>query len=266
MEARMKLTKELDVAIKAAELAAAKIMEIYSKDFTVCYKNDQSPVTEADILANQVILETLSAAFPEDGFLSEEDSDDYSRKKKKRFWVIDPLDGTKEFIKKNGEFSVNIGLVENGKTILGVIYLPVRARTYYAVHTQGAYRKEKDGQPIQVHVSDRIKPYGLLISRSHPTKKTLTLMQTQAHDILHMAELGSSIKGCLIAEGLYDVYYNFGHSMKWDTCAMECIVTEAGGIMRRLDDRPIDYLEDDTKNYGFYIINHIKNRIEINDF
>lgn len=262
----MNYDKELNVALDAAEKACVKIMEIYQKDFTICYKNDQSPVTEADILANQVILSTLSSVFPEDGFLSEEANDDASRFKKERFWVIDPLDGTKEFIKKNGEFSINIGLVEKGEVVLGLVYVPIRERAYYAVKGGGAYRREKDGQVIRISVSERVKPYGLLISRSHPTKRTLSLLQDQSKNILAVTEMGSAIKGCLIAEGLYDVYYNFGHSMKWDTCAMECIVSEAGGLLKKLDGQPIDYSEVETKNFGFYIINRVENTIDISAY
>lgn len=262
----MKLEKELDTALMAAKLASEKILEIYSKDFSVCYKNDQSPLTEADILANQVILETLINVFPEDGFLSEESTDDASRFIRKRCWIIDPLDGTKEFIKKNGEFSINIGLVDEGEVVLGVVFVPVRDRAYYAVKDEGAFRRESNGVVERLNVSKRAQPFNLLISRSHPSKKTVSLIQIKAKEILSVSEMGSAIKGCLIAEGLFDVYYNFGHSMKWDTCAMQCIVEEAGGIMRRLDDQMIDYAEDETKNYGFYIINRIENRVDISEF
>ena len=262
----MKLEKELDTALRAAKLASEKILEIYSKDFSVCYKNDQSPLTEADILANQVILETLMNEFPDDGFLSEESTDDASRFIRKRCWIIDPLDGTKEFIKKNGEFSINIGLVDEGEVVLGVVFVPVRDRAYYAVKDEGAFRRESNGTSERLNVSKREQPFNLLISRSHPSKKTVSLIQVKAKDILSVSEMGSAIKGCLIAEGLFDVYYNFGHSMKWDTCAMQCIVEEAGGIMRRLDDQMIDYVEDETKNYGFYIINRIENRVDISEF
>lgn len=262
----MKYEKELQTAIEAAQHASEKILEIYMKDFSICYKNDQSPVTDADILANQVILSTLTEAFPEDGFLSEESSDDASRFKRSRFWVIDPLDGTKEFIKKNGEFSINIGLVEKGEVVLGVVYVPIRKRVYYAVKGEGAFRKETNGKTLQISVSTRTKPYSLLISRSHPSKRTISLLQDQSADILVVTEMGSAIKGCLIAEGLYDVYYNFGHSMKWDTCAMECIVSEAGGELKKLDGTNIDYLEVETKNYGFYIVNTRENEIDISGY
>lgn len=260
----MTYKKELDVAMEAACAAGDIIMSIYDSDFSVDYKKDTSPVTEADVLANREIVNRLMAVFPDDGFLSEEMQDDESRFKKTRFWVIDPLDGTKEFIKKNNEFAVNIGLVEGGNVVLGVVYLPVSRKIYYATHGNGAFKKtcgEKEGKGICV--SKRSKPYHLLISRSHPSPKTLTMLEVNADEIHSVTEMGSAIKGCLIAEGLYDVYYNFGHSMKWDTCAMECIVHEAGGLLKRLDGNPIDYTEKDTLNKGFYIVNRQSNCIDL---
>ncbi len=261
----MRLKKELETAISAAKLAGEKIMDVYTKDFSVCYKDDKSPVTDADVMANKLILDSLESVFPDDGYLSEEARDDSSRFQKSRFWVIDPLDGTKEFVKKNGEFSVNIGLVDRGEVMLGVIYIPVRKRVYFAVKGEGAFRQEENGETVKIHVSSRVKPFNMLISRSHTSKRTISLLKLKALEILSLTEMGSALKGCLIAEGLYDVYYNFGHSMKWDTCAMECIIAEAGGIMRRLDDAPINYTEVETKNYGFYIINNTENHIDITD-
>lgn len=256
--------KELQCAMDAAYAAGEKIMEIYSKDFVVCYKDDTSPVTEADVASNTIILECLTSMFPEDGMLSEEVVDDESRFDKKRFWVIDPLDGTKEFIKKNDEFAVNIALIVDGKIVLGVVYLPVKKTVYYAVDGEGAYKKALDDEQImELHVSERVKPYHLLISRSHPSKRTQKFLSHNADVILSVTEMGSSIKGCLIAEGSYDVYYNFGLSMKWDTCAMECIVKEAGGYLKRLDDCDIDYMENDKLNKGFYIINNWNNKMDL---
>lgn len=259
----MSLERELAIAIEAARMAGEKIMEVYRREFSVAYKEDSSPVTDADVEANRWILKTISAAFPDDAFLSEEVKDDDSRFNKKRCWIIDPLDGTKEFIKKNGEFSVSIGLVDDNRVVLGVIYLPVRDRVYYASEGQGSFRLEHNGQVTRLRVSERTRPFNVLISRSHPSKRTLAMLKLMEKDILSVTEMGSAIKGCLIAEGLYDVYYNFGHSMKWDTCAMEPIVREAGGIMRRLDDLPINYREKETRNYGFYIVNRHSNRIDL---
>lgn len=260
----MMFERELQCAMDAAYAAGEKIMEIYNKDFIVTYKDDTSPVTEADFESNTIILEHLASMFPEDGMLSEEVIDDESRFDKKRFWVVDPLDGTKEFIKKNGEFAVNIGLIVEGKVVLGVVYLPVKKMIYYAVNGEGAYKKSlSEGKLTELHVSNREKPYHLLISRSHPSKRTQKFLSHNADVILSVTEMGSSIKGCLIAEGSYDVYYNFGLSMKWDTCAMECIVKEAGGILKRLDDHDIDYLERDKLNKGFYILNNWNNKMDL---
>lgn len=260
----MMFEKELQCAMDAAYAAGEKIMEIYKKDFVVCYKDDTSPVTDADIASNTIIIKHLESMFPDDGMLSEEMDDDESRFDKRRFWVVDPLDGTKEFVKKNGEFAVNIALIIEGKVVLGVIYLPVKQTIYYAVSGQGAYKKYiSDNKVMELHVSKRIKPYHLLISRSHPSKRTQKFLSHNADVILSVTEMGSSIKGCLIAEGSYDVYYNFGLSMKWDTCAMECIVKEAGGVLKRLDDHDIDYMEHDKLNKGFYILNNWNNKVDL---
>lgn len=260
----MKFKDELEVAIQAACAAGDAIMAIYESNFEVQFKKDASPVTEADVVANKIILSRLKDHFPNDGFLSEEVHDDKSRFEKKRFWVIDPLDGTKEFVKKNGEFAVNIGLVCGNCVCLGVVYLPVSRKVYFASIGNGAYVKQCGDQVARpINVSDREKPYRLLISRSHPSKKTLTMLEQYADAIHSVTEMGSAIKGCLIAEGLYDVYYNFGFSMKWDTCAMECIVSEAGGYLRRLDHQPIDYVEKDMMNRGFYIVNKLSNCINL---
>lgn len=257
---------ELKKAIEAACSAGEVIMSVYSKAFDVELKKDSSPVTEADIAANHVILNMLQSSFPQDGYLSEETRDDESRFHKNRFWVIDPLDGTKEFIKKNDEFSVNIALVEEGKVVLGVVHLPVSQKTYFAVKNQGAFVSNcKEMTTHKISVSDRMGAYHLLVSRSHPSPKTRLLLEKHASDILTVTEMGSAIKGCIIAEGLFDVYYNFGKSMKWDTCAMECIVTEAGGILRKLNGEPIDYLEKDKVNLGFYIVNRKENCVDLTD-
>ena len=253
---------ELEVAIKAAKRAGEKILEVYQKDFEVCYKADESPVTEADIAANTIIESTLRETFPEDGFLTEEAIDDNSRFTKKRVWIIDPLDGTKEFVKKNGEFAVNIGLIQGDTILLGVVYIPFTKTLFYGVHGCGAYQVT-DQETKRIQVSDRETSFRLLISRSHPSKRTMSLLEAYDDQIESITKMGSSLKGCLIANGDYDVYYNFGRSMKWDTCAVECIVKEAGGIFKRLDDLAIDYMEANKVNHGFYIINRSENKVDV---
>jgi 3'(2'), 5'-bisphosphate nucleotidase len=251
---------ELDVAIKAATLAGERILKVYDKAFEVAYKPDSSPVTEADVSAGLAIEQFIRAHFPDDGFLSEEAEDDGSRHQSARFWVVDPLDGTKEFVKKNDEFAVNIGLVDRGEVVLGVVYVPVTETIYYAVSGQGAYRRQ--GDVIEkLRVSERRNPVRLLISRSHPSPRTSELIDQLKSRIECIQEVGSSIKGCLIAAGEYDIYYNFGTSMKWDTCALDCIVREAGGVMKRLDGEAIDYMERSPYNKGFYILNSSANQV-----
>lgn len=253
--------RELEVAITAARMAGRVIMEVYREAFSVETKADASPVTEADTRANTVILSALHSQFPDDGYLSEESEDDDSRFQKARFWVIDPLDGTKEFIKQNGEFAVSIGLVDAEGVALGVVYGPVEDVLYYAVRGAGAY-KEVRGCRTRIRVSDREKPFLLLVSRSRPPQKTILLLDAYSEWIETVTPMGSALKGCLIAEGAHDVYYNFGRSMKWDTCGMECIVREAGGIMKRLDHEDIDYHERSVSNAGFYILNRSENRMD----
>ncbi len=256
----MILNRELEIAKEAAVLAGETIMKIYNRDFSVGYKDDASPVTEADIAANQVIVSLLREHFPQDGILSEETLDDESRFKAHRFWNIDPLDGTKEFIKKNGEFSVNIALVMGNHVLLGVVYMPVEGMLYYAVSSQGAYKENcHTGNLQRIFVSDRMNALRLLVSRSHPSERTKELIERKKDSLESITEMGSAKKGCVIAEGLYDIYYNFGHSMKWDTCAVECIVAEAGGQLRRLDGTSIDYTERNNLNKGFYIVNRVEN-------
>lgn len=260
----MAYEKELEIAIRAAVEASQKILDVYSEDFSVKYKSDQSPVTQADLVSGKAIEAILRQAFPNDGFVSEEEEDDGSRLEKKRFWVIDPLDGTKEFVKKNDEFAINIALVDGESPVLGLVYVPVTQTIYYGVKGQGAFKKDQEGLK-EIRVSDRINPLRVLVSRSHPSPKTHALISQLRSRVERIQEMGSSIKGCLIAEGAFDLYYNFGKSMKWDTCALECIVSEAGGLMKKLDGHPIDYNEQNKVNQGFFIINRKENYISLEE-
>lgn len=257
----MKYASELHIALEAAEKAGAVIREVYQKELDIHQKKDDSPVTEADLKADQVISEMIKNHFPNDGLLTEESQDDGSRFSCNRFWVVDPLDGTKEFIKKNDEFSVNIALVDSQEVVLGVVYLPVQDVFYYATASSGAYKKtKKNGEVKRLKVSDRQSSYRLLVSRSHPSPKTKKMLENYGDQIESITEVGSAIKGCLIAEGLHDRYYNFGHSMKWDTCAVECIVKEAGGFLRKINGESINYNEKETLNQGFFIVNHLNDQ------
>lgn len=258
-EVSMEILEVLDVAIRAAIKAGDRILEVYDKDFDVMIKEDKSPVTEADLSANHIIERILKEEYPHFALLTEEKVDDGLRFERKYSWIIDPLDGTKEFVKKNGEFSVNIALIDKESILLGVIYVPTTGQLFFAAKGHGAYEVQ-NGEKMPIHVSQRDGSLKLLVSRSHRTATTQQLIDENSDRILEVQELGSSMKGCYIAKGSYDAYYNFGRTMKWDTCAMECIVTEAGGVLRKLSGDKIDYWEENTANdHGFYILNKQSN-------
>ena len=255
--------RDLDDVIETAKEitkeAGRIILEIYEKDFSVDYKDDFSPITEADRKANDYIVKNLKSRYPECAILSEESKNDPERLKNDWCFIIDPLDGTKEFIKKNGEFTVNIALSYQGKPVLGVIGIPVTGELYFAVKGKGAFY-EKDGHIERIHVSSRTKDIRLMMSRSHKSDKLLQLIQRNG--IKNTLSVGSAIKGCLIARGEAEVYYRFGYTMEWDTAAMQCIVEEAGGIFRQMDDSGMTYNRVNNLNEkGFYIINHPANKL-----
>ena len=235
----------LNAVINIAEQAGAAILTIYQKDstaFNVSDKADSSPLTAADLASHQLIVNALQALTPELPVLSEEAADISwnIRKAWQRYWLVDPLDGTKEFIKRNGEFTVNIALIEDGEPVLGVIFAPVLDKTYYAAKGEGAFVKHGDAsRAIRVATpGDTVRVVG---SRSHPSPDLAGyLQQFPKHD---MVPVGSSLKFCLVAEGSADVYPRFGPTMQWDTGAGHIIALEAGarvsfdGISRRVYQR-----------------------------
>jgi len=256
-----RLPEVLETAKRLARDAGRIILRVYEKDFSVEYKEDDSPVTEADKKANDLIVNGLHEKYPECAILSEESQSDRERLKNDWCFIIDPLDGTKEFIKKNGEFTVNIALAFRGKPVLGVIGIPVTGELYYAVREMGAFY-EKEGNALKIRVSDRTTDIRLMASRSHKSDKLQALIER--NNIRNVYTAGSAIKGCLIARGEAEVYYRFGYTMEWDTAAMQCIVEEAGGIFRQMDDSEMTYNRINNLNEkGFYIINHPANKLTL---
>ncbi len=256
--------KELEIAKKAAVLAGRAIMEIYeSDDFGIEAKDDDSPLTMADKAANRIIVDMLKEHFPEHAVLSEEEQDDYGRLNHNLCFVVDPMDGTKEFIKRNGQFTVNIALAENHKTVMGVIYVPVTGELYYAAKGYGSFL-DKEGKITELHVSDEKKKkseLNVVMSSSHGCREMDMLLEK--YQLKNFIKIGSSLKGCMIAKGEADIYYRHTPTMEWDTAAMQCIVEEAGGIFRQMDDTPMTYNREDSLNSkGFYILNSIDNKLE----
>lgn len=246
-----------ELAVKAGHI----IMKIYETDFTVDYKDDSSPLTVADKQANACIVEGLAKHFPECAILSEELKDDKSRRENDYCFIVDPLDGTKEFVKRNGQFTVNIALVYRQRPIVGVIYVPVTKDLYFASTEEGAYKQEGDtGEISGLQVSDKLEQLVWVGSKSHSTEKEAALIEAHKEQIVETISAGSSLKGCLVAEQKADVYYRFGLTCEWDTAAMHCIAQEAGAVIRQMDNTELLYNRENTLNEkGFYIVNREEN-------
>lgn len=240
--------------------AGAAIMEIYAKDFNVAYKSDNSPLTQADCVSNQIILAGLRAKYPNCAILSEESTDDRSRLTAEYCFIVDPLDGTKEFVKRTGEFTVNIALARNGSVVSGVIYAPVKDELYWACEDVGFFR-QKSGQGAEsLRVSGRLDNLRFVGSKSHSGEHETALLRQKDELIGSVVSAGSSIKGCMVASNEADVYYRFGLTCEWDTAAMQCLVEQAGGIFMRMDGTPMRYNRENTLNEGgFFAVNRSDN-------
>lgn len=254
-------TGVLDTMKKLSIIAGEEILKLYKKEIPIEYKQDQSPVTEADRKANDIITNGLIEAFPGMGILAEESCDSLSRLKKKYCFVVDPLDGTKEFIKRNDEFTVNIALTEWGKPIVGVIYVPVYNELYYGCLGQGSYSLINE-QEKHLKVSQRVGNIRLAKSRTHYSPELEKLISD--NKITRVIIAGSAYKGCLLARGDVEAYYRFGRTMEWDTAAMEIIVTESGGIFSGMNGKPLVYNKENPENpQGFYLLNNKENKLSI---
>ena len=235
-------TIDIKQIITVAKEAGKAIMEIYAKDFNVEFKADESPLTEADKAANAIICERLEALYPAIPILSEENkAADFSERKNWEYlWVIDPLDGTKEFIKKNGEFTVNIALVHNDTPVLGVVYAPAMDVTYYAKKGNGAFKVE-NGQSQKLPIITNTAPekkLTVVASRSHLSPETevfIDALRSQTESV-DMTSIGSSLKLCLVAEGSADYYPRLAPTMEWDTAAAQAVVLESGKRVFRYEE------------------------------
>lgn len=254
-------SKNLDLIKNLSIQAGLAILKIYKTNFSIMTKKDNSPLTLADRASNNIIVNGIKNYFPDFGILSEESKDDKSRLSKNYCFIIDPLDGTKEFVEKNGQFTVNIALAYNQKAIMGVIYYPVKKELYYACEGMGAFLEniEKD-ETKKISVTNKIDKLIIVKSKSHSCDKEKKLIEDNSNRISEILTVGSSLKGCMIASGEADIYYRFGQTYEWDTAAMQCIVEEAGGIFRQIDGSKILYNRKDNLNKkGFYAINRLEN-------
>jgi 3'(2'), 5'-bisphosphate nucleotidase len=243
------MERELEITKTIARAAGQILMDIYSGDHGVKWKGYDDPVTAADQAANKFIVAELRRHFPDDGILSEEATDDLSRLSKSRVWLVDPMDGTKQFIERIGEFAVMIGLAINGKPELGVVFNPVTNKMYYATKGIGAYLEE----PLttkRLHVStitDSTKMIAAM-SRSHHSPKVDSIKARLG--ITQEVQSGSvGLKVGLLAEARAHLYLHLGaKTNQWDTCAPQAIIEAAGGVMTDRDGQPLHYNVTEIRN------------------
>ena len=244
----------LEKICQIAQEAGRLILNHYDGDMQVEHKADESPLTIADRASHEHIARELALHFPHIPVISEESEppEFFTRAKFKEFWIVDPLDGTKEFIKKNGEFTVNIALIRDKRPVLGVVDVPIRKHTYMAEKGKGAFFQSDGGalSPIRSNgESDR--PLKIAVSRSHPSPQLLNLFESL--DSPEQIPLGSSLKFCLLAAGEIDLYPRFGPTMEWDTAAAQAVVEESGGVMLGMNGSPFMYNKPVLLNEGFLV-------------
>lgn len=226
---------DFDKICGIAKDAGSVIMDIYNRDVEVEFKNDRSPLTEADKKSNELIIQSLELFHPKIPIISEENSEiSYSERSLwGEFWLIDPLDGTKEFIKRNGDFTVNIALIRYGFPVFGVVYLPVDEILYCAEKGSGAFKEDRSGNLSKIFNGvhyDKLELIKVVASRSHITDEVKEFVEDLNNEgkEVEMISVGSSLKLCLVAEGSANIYPRFGPTMEWDTGAAQAVVMESG--------------------------------------
>ena len=245
---------ELERVVEIATEAGSAIMEIYQKDFKIEYKDDKSPLTEADTKANEIICNTLIKLYPNIPIMSEENKQvEYElRKDWEYYWCIDPIDGTKEFIKKNDEFTVNIALIHKDSPVLGVVYAPAIDEMYKAKKGEGAF---KNGQKLPLKINDNPKEkLSVVASKSHLSKETQEFIDNLNTKNIEQVSKGSSLKLCMVAEGIADIYPRLAPTMEWDTAAADAVVRESAKMTCQFENnQPVVYNKENLLNPWFVV-------------
>ncbi len=242
---------------RIAEEAAEVILEVYqSDDPGVVVKEDFSPLTQADMASHRHIVAGLEAMAPDLPILSEESQGiTYDERRHwDTFWLVDPLDGTKEFLRRNGEFTINIALICGHRPVLGVVHLPVTGKTYWAAEGEGAFRSV-NGETVPLQAAQTVgQPVKVVASRSHAATPTVMFLDRmgQDHD-LEILSKGSALKLCMVAEGEAELYPRLAPTMEWDTAAAQCVVEQAGGYVTTLGNQPLQYNKEDLLNPFFMV-------------
>lgn len=238
------------IALSAGEL----IMEIYNRDFKIDYKDDKSPLTEADLKSNELICTALTNLYPDIPLMSEENKQTpyEERKDWEYYFCIDPIDGTKEFIKKNGEFTVNIALIHKNTPVLGVVYAPALNDMYHSKQGSGAFLNNKR-LPLQTNPNPKEK-LSVVASKSHLSSETQEFIDSLDTKQIEQVSKGSSLKLCMVAQGSADIYPRLAPTMEWDTAAADAIVRESGKMTFQFDSSdPVFYNKKDLLNPWFVV-------------
>ena len=252
----MELKSLVEPVVALAEDAGRAILEVYSTDFEVQSKDDESPLTQADLASHRWIDAGLRSLTPDMPIISEESGLPAfaERSQWQRYWLIDPLDGTKEFVNRNDEFTVNIALIDNHRPVLGVVHVPVFNKTYVGCEGVGAQRRDgnADPQPIRVAPASG-SPARVVGSRSHRGASLDAYLENMGD--YDMVPMGSSLKFCVVAEGGADLYPRLGPTSEWDTAAAQAVVEQAGGSVVTLDGKPMKYnAKEDILNPHFFVM------------
>ena len=250
------LLEVCNIAIKAGE----EILKYYTEDIHVTHKDDSSPLTKADLASNKIIINALQQLDRTIPILSEESLVEWKERKNwTKYWLVDPLDGTKEFIKRNGEFTVNIALIRKGDPVLGVVYQPAKDILYFAEQGSGSFKKGPASEPVKivndVHYMD-LNEVKVVASRSHLTEEVNEFVQglERIGKKVNMVSVGSSLKLCLVAEGAANVYPRFGPTMEWDTGAAQAVVMESGRkVLNRENNDMLRYNKVSLMNPWFIV-------------
>ena len=248
----MKNSHFIKPLIEIAHAAGNLIMEYYEGKIEVQIKEDDSPVTAADIAANEYIVSELKKLDKNIPIVAEESANDPAIANKPIFWLVDPIDGTKGYIKKTGEFTVNIGLIEDGEPTIGVVYVPAQGNMYFTGEDGGAYKSyKKDGEIVTEQIAAKKPEGGLIVvaSKSHRTPETDEYIEKL--DVKEFISAASSLKFCLLAEGKADIYPRFGPTMEWDTAAGHAVLKASGGRVENLEGEPFIYGKGEFRNTFF---------------
>lgn len=246
----------LNEVVILAKQAGNAILEVYGRaDFGVRHKADHSPLTEADLAAHELISHGLQQLTPDIPVLSEESAASAvaARSRWSRFWLVDPLDGTKEFINRNGEFTVNIGLIDGHYPVLGVVHVPAQGVCYFANPRLGAFRQQASEPPIPINAArNAMTPLRVVSSRSHPGPELATIVRNLGEH--RLVPMGSAVKCCLVAEGSADFYPRLSPTWWWDTAAAQCVAESAGAHVVDTQGQRLSYnRSDELRNPSFVV-------------